>query len=77
MNIFHVRQLYPYACGNILQQNEEVHLLHFPRLCQQTKVGILNELFARPIILPKLFWHKLESVVFYLFLYINNVFVFV
>ena len=39
MNTFHVNQLDPYACGYILQQNEEVYLLHFPRLCQQWKVG--------------------------------------
>ena len=36
--------------------------------------GVLNELFARPIILPKQFWHELESVVFSVCLYINNIF---
>ena len=74
MNTFHVNQLDPYACGYILQQNEEVYLLHFPRLCQQRKVGVLNELFARPIILPKQFWHELYCVVFCFSLYINNMF---
>ena len=77
MNTFHVNQLDPYACGYILQQNEEVYLLHFRRLCQQRKVGVLSELFARPIILPKQFWHELYSVVFCASLYINIMFLFV
>jgi len=34
----------------------------------------LNELFAMPIILPKQFGHELESVVFSVCLYINNIF---
>ena len=38
------------------------------------KWGVLSELFARPIILPKQFWHELYSVVFCASLYINNMF---
>ena len=48
-----------------------------PDYVNKGKWGVLSELFARPIILPKQFWHELYSVVFCASLYINIMFLFV